>query len=63
MITESIWIKREVLSDGSHVYNVHIPHLFVPAEDEGAAQRLAEAVRDAVAEYGTGDDVDVKFNY
>ena len=58
-----IWIKREVLSDGSHVFNVHVPHMFIPAYDQGAAQRMADAIQAAVAEYGTGEDVDVKFNY
>lgn len=58
-----LWIKREVLSDGSHVFNVHVPHMFIPARDEGSAQRLADAIRDAIADYGVGDDADVKFNY
>ena len=60
---ESIWIKREVLTDGSHVFNVHVPHLFIPAIDESRAQHLAQAIATAINICGVSDDVDVKFNY
>ena len=57
-----IWVRRETLSDGSHVYNVEFGTLTIPAISEKDAESLAEKLRDNIA-YHTNETVVASFSY
>ena len=59
-----IKIKRETLSDGSIVFNVHVSAMVVACESEAAAQRFADGVAELHNEYNVHDaDIAVQFDY
>ena len=59
-----IKIARERLTDGSFVYNVHIPNHVVYAEDAASAQRFADKLAELCNEANVrDDDAEVAFDF
>lgn len=59
-----IRIACEQLSDGSLVFNVHVPEMLIAAEDEASAQRFADALAILCNEANVHDnDAEVAFGY
>jgi hypothetical protein len=59
-----IQIVRERLSDGSFVFNIHVPAAVIAAESESAAQRFADTLAELCnAANVHDDDAEVAFGY
>lgn len=64
MAQHNIKVVRERLSDGSFVYNVHVPALIVAAESEETAQRFADSLAVLHNDCNLRDeDLQVRFEY
>ena len=55
-----IWIVKERLTDGSHVYDIELPggHI-VHARDEEAATEMATSIAEAISEHSANEKADV----
>lgn len=59
-----IVVVREKLSDGSFVFNVHVPQCVIPAVSEKSAQCFADDLAALCNENNAhDDDMEVSFSY